>query len=108
MILECASPPIYVNVDGHAYGVYEVRSTSHLEKIQAAAAAATNVAGAATASMKPDWASPEASGVTYEGIQKAGQVSRATTMAEARAAEEEAARAKKRASFIGARKPKPQ
>jgi hypothetical protein len=32
-MLECASPPIYVAVDGHAYGVYEVRPASELERI---------------------------------------------------------------------------
>ena len=94
-MLECASPPIYVSVDGHAYGVFEVRSTAQLEAIQAAAAAAPPRLAPA----------PRAPDVSPFARAAAGAAGRPMTMDEARAAEEEAARAAKRASFIGARKP---
>lgn len=101
-MIESASPPIYVNVDGHAYGVYEIRSTDELERIQAAAASAPP--SISPAPSEPI-ASPSFVGISSATVRNAGGAAGpAMTLAQARAREQDAARAERRLSFVGARK----
>ena len=64
-MLECASPPIYVAVDGHAYGVFEVRSTAELER-QHASAAAGGAAAAASPAANSSGSAARRSGAELE------------------------------------------